>query len=93
MRYFEIEFDNEPRNQDGADGDCVGDYSICILGESEPTIQEASEFCKSDMEQMGYKYVVNVLEIDADEAHKFFDMEKEDEFPVFAKGTDYIKLA
>ena len=93
MRYFEIEFDNEPRNQDGTDGDVCGEYSICILGESEPTIEEAAEFCKSDMEQTGYQYVVNVREVDEHEAHTFFDMEKEDDFPVFAKGTDYMKLS
>ncbi len=83
MRYFEIEFDNEPRNQENWDGDTIGDYSICILGERKPTIQEASEFCRSDMEQMGYKYVVNVLEIDEEEAETFFDMERQNEFPIF----------
>ena len=84
MRYFEIEFDNEPRNQEGYDGDCVGEYSICIQGEREPSIQEATEFCKSDMEHMGYKYVINVLEIDKEEASNFFDMENaEQRFPVF----------
>lgn len=83
MRYFEIEFDNEPRNQENYDGTTIGEYSICILGEREPTIQEATEFCKEDMKQMGYKYVVNVLEIDQEEARTFFDMEREKEFPVF----------
>jgi len=83
MKYFEIEFDNEPRNQEGWDGDVVGDYSICILGEREPSIKEATEFCKEDMEKMRYKYVVNVLEISQYEARTFFDMEKEKEFPVF----------
>lgn len=83
IRYFEIEFDNVPRNQEGWEGDTIGDYSICILGEREPTIQEATEFCKEDMKQMGYKYVVNVLEIDQEEARTFFDMEREKEFPVF----------
>ncbi len=83
MRYFEIEFDNEPRNQDGAETETIGEYSICILGEREPSIKEAAEFCKEDMENMGYKYVVNVLEIDQSEARTFFDMEKEKEFPVF----------
>lgn len=83
MRYFEIEFDNSPRNQDGVEGECTGDYSICILGEREPSIQEATEFCKEDMEKMGYKYVVNVIEIPQEEARTFFDMEKEKEFPIF----------
>lgn len=83
MRYFEIEFDNEPRNQDGWEVDVVGEYSICILGEREPSIKEAMEFCKKDMEIMGYKYVVNVLEIGQEEARTFFDMENEKSFPVF----------
>lgn len=83
MKYFEIEFDNEPRNQDFAEGDTVGDYSICILGERQPSIQEAAEFCAADMDIMGYKYVVNVLEIDEEEARTFFDMERENEFPIF----------
>ena len=84
MRYFEIEFDNAPRNQDGRVGDCVGDYSICIQGVREPSIQEAAIFCESDMKQMGYKYVVNVLEIDKEEASTFFDMEDaENRFPIF----------
>lgn len=82
-RYFEIEFDHEPRNQKCIDGDVIGDYSICILGRREPSIEEATEFCKEDMKNMGYEYVVNVREIDEDEAHTFFDMERENEFPVF----------
>lgn len=85
MRYFEIEFDNDPRNQEGHVSDMVGEYSICILGDDKPTIQEAAEFCKADMKRTGYKYVVNVLEIDREEAHKFFEMERENEFPVFRK--------
>lgn len=83
MRYFEIEFDNEPRNQDGWEADVVGEYSICILGERKPSIKEAMEFCKKDMEIMGYKYVVNVLEIEQEEARTFFDMGNEKNFPVF----------
>lgn len=83
MKYFEIEFANEPRNQEGYDGDTIGDYSICILAEREPSIQEAAEFCKEDMNKMGYKYVVNVLEIEQTEARTFFDMEREKDFPVF----------
>ena len=92
MRYFEIEFDNEPRNQNGTEGDVSGQYSICILGLSEPTIEEATQFCKDDMELTGYKYVVNVREVNPDEAHKFFDMEHEDDFPIFARGTDFMRV-
>ena len=83
LRYFEVEFDNQPRDKEGWDGDSAGDYSICILGERKPSIEEAARFCKRDMELMGYKYVVNVLEISQEEARTFFDMEKEKDFPVF----------
>ena len=83
MRYFEIEFDNIPRNQEDYEGDTSGEYSICILGERKPSIQEAAEFCSKDMETMGCKYVVNVSEIEQEEARLFFDMEREHEFPVF----------
>lgn len=81
-KYFEIEFDNDKRARD-TDGDIIGDYSICIIGERKPSIEEAEEFCKKDMDKMGYKYVVSVNEIDEEEAHTFFDMEKENSFPVF----------
>lgn len=83
MRYFEIEFDNEPRGSDW-DGNCTGDYSICIQAERAPTMREAKEFCKSDMERMGYKYIVNIIEIDKEEASTFFDMDDaEHRYPVF----------
>ena len=65
------------------ENETIGDYSICIIGERKPTYKEAETFCKKDMEEMGYKYVVAVREIDAYEAHNFFDMENEKNFPVF----------
>ena len=84
MRYFEIEFANETRNAENYDGCTVGDYSICIQAEREPSLEEATEFCKKDMAQMGYKYVVNVLEIDKEEASTFFDMDNaETRYPIF----------
>ena len=83
--YYEIEFDNEPRNEADYMGDILPEhYSICILGERKPTIREAEAFCKNAMERLGYKYVVNVTEIDAQEAHNFFDMSEEHRFPVFS---------
>lgn len=81
-RYYEIEFDNDIRSRESTD-ETVGDYSICIIGERKPNYQEAEEFCKKDMEEMGYKHVVAIREIDDDEAQNFFDMEKESLFPVF----------
>ena len=83
-KYYEIEFDNDVRCREFADSDeTIGDYSICIIGKRKPTYEEAEAFCKEDMEKMGYKYVVSVREIDSDEAHNFFDMENEKNFPVF----------
>jgi hypothetical protein len=83
--YYEIEFDNEPRNEADYMGDTLPEhYSICIIGERKPTIREAEVFCRNDMERFGYKYVVNVTEIDAQEAHNFFDMSEEHRFPVFS---------
>lgn len=81
-RYFEIEFDNNKRARD-TDGDVVGDYSICIIGKRPPSIKEAEDFCKPDMKQTGYKYVVAVNEVDRLEARTFFDIEKENSFPIF----------
>ena len=83
MKYFEIEFDNEPRGNDWNEN-CVGDYSICIQAERKPSREEATQFCKLDMKQMGYKYVVGVTEIDQEEANTFFDMENaENRYPIF----------
>ena len=85
IKFFEVEFDNIPRNQSDYDGDVVGEYSICILGMRKPTLEEAAEFCAKDMEIMNYKYVVNVIEIDIEEAKTFFDMSNMDRFPIFGK--------
>lgn len=83
-KYYEIEFDNAPRGRDWNEN-CIGDYSICIIGTRKPTFEEAEEFCKVDMEEMKYKYVVGVTEIDKEEAHTFFDMENDDKFHVFGQ--------
>jgi len=68
INYYEAEF---------SDG-----YSICIKGERKPTITEANEFLKVDCMNMKTT-VINVLDIDNNEAHNFFDMSNEDKFPVF----------
>lgn len=81
-KYYEIEFDHAPRGVEWNE-DCIGDYSICIIGTRRPTCAEAADFCKADMQETGYEYVVSVREIDKEEAHTFFDMEHEDSFPVF----------
>ncbi|GEM_PF-1245010 len=86
-RYFEIEFGHEEKaNQEHFDKypDTPCDtYSICIIGIREPSIKEAEEFCKEDMQELGYECVCSVIEIDDYEAHNYFAMENEDSFPVF----------
>lgn len=74
FRYFEITFN---------DG-----YSICIRGMRRPTLDEATIFCKSDMEYFGLKNVVEVIEIDKKEAHDFFDMENESVYPIFGEKEE-----
>lgn len=81
IKFFEIEFDHNPRMRDT--DNCGGDYSICILAEREPSYEEAEQFCKKDMEQMGYEYVVGIFEINEEGAKDFYDMENMDKFPVF----------
>lgn len=81
-RYFEIEFSNDNTIDRSTEG-CDSDYSICIVGTKSPSIEEATEFCKNDMEFYRYKYIVSVTEIPKEEAYNFFDMSKEDIFPIF----------
>lgn len=77
IRYFEVEFG---KKQDAADV-----FSMCIVGVRKPTIEEAEKFLADDLNKMGYDHVTEVLEIDYEEAHKFFDMERENDFPIFGK--------
>lgn len=78
LRYFEAEFAK------GTPDDYTSDYSICIVGRRTPTAEEASEFCQEDLKRMKYDFVSNVTEINQEEAHRFFDMEQENTFPVFS---------
>jgi hypothetical protein len=75
IKYYEVEF--------GKRTDETDVFSMCIVGKRKPTIEEAEKFLASDLEMMGYDYVTEVLEIDHDEAHNFFDMERENQFPIF----------
>ena len=75
IKYYEVEFGKRTNETDV--------FSMCIVGKRKPTIEEAEKFLAEDLEMMGYDYVTEVLEIDYDEAHNFFDMERENDFPVF----------
>lgn len=79
-KYFEVEF----ARYIGDFGDYTSDYSICIIGEREPTTEEATEFCKEDLQRLGYDFVSNVFPLSSEEAHNFFDMENEEAFPIFS---------
>lgn len=68
LNYYEAEF---------SDG-----YSICIKGLRKPTIEEANDFLKEDCKNMNVS-VIDVLDLDEDEAYTFFDMSNEANFPIF----------
>lgn len=76
IKYYEVEF--------GKREDKTDVFSMCIVGVRKPTIEEAEKFLAEDLEMMGYDHITEVLEIDYDEAHNFFDMERENQFPIFA---------
>lgn len=78
-KYYEVEFGHEPFSQETEDCDT---YSICIIAEHSPSIEETTEFCKKDMEKLGYEVVRGITDITYEEAHNFFDMENEENFPV-----------
>jgi hypothetical protein len=69
VKYYEVDFDNE--------------YGMCILGLRQPTIEEAKEFCKKDMELWGAKEVVFISETDYETAISCYSMENEASFPIF----------
>ena len=69
MRYFELGLGNSVEE----DWETF-DYSICIKGEWEPlNFEEANEFIKKDLQNLGYKTVVSITEISEAEAKSFFD--------------------
>ena len=78
-RYYEIElahtqFTPETENDDT--------YSICIIAEHYPSIEEAIKFCKEDMKKLKYEFVRGITNISKEEAYSFFDMEDEKAFPI-----------
>lgn len=81
-KYYEVEFAHKEEIEDNSFVGTPDRYSICIIAEHKPTYEEAEEFCKEDMQKWGYDMVSDVIEIPYDEAHSFFDMENEDNFPV-----------
>lgn len=79
-KYYEVEFANKSELESG---EFTGDRcSICIIAEHYPTEKEAEIFCKEDMENMGYDTVSEVILLEDWEAHEYFDMDNEEQFPV-----------
>ena len=88
MRYFEVEFAHKKEIEDNNFVGTPDRYSICILGERQPSYEEAEDFCRKDMEGFGYDMVSDVMELTEDEAYTDFDMEcchKQEgcKFPIF----------
>ena len=77
--YYEVEFSHTPLTPETENDDT---YSICIIAEHSPSIEEATEFCKEDMKKMGYEFVRGITDITYEEAHNFFDMSNEVNLPV-----------
>jgi len=73
MYYYEVLFNNG--------------YGICIRGLKKPSIKEAEEFCKDDMELFESDSVEWVEELSYSEACKYYDMETDDDYPVFGKNN------
>lgn len=77
--YYEVELGKESFNENKENED---NTSICIIAEHWPSIEEASIFCKKDMETLGYKYVIGITKLDKDEAKRFFDLSNEESWPI-----------
>ena len=66
-------------------GDKHHTSSMCVLGYRQPTIEEAKEFWKKDCELYGDETFIDVYEISQGEAYDAYDMERENEFPIFGE--------
>lgn len=75
INFYEVEMKNSKDKEDS--------YSMCIKGTRKPSITEAKEFLKNDLENLGYDVISDVLEISKEDAFNFFDMENEQNFPIF----------
>lgn len=78
-KYYEIELGHAPFTPETENDDT---YSICIIAEHSPSIEEATKFCNEDMKKFGYEFVRGITDISYEEAHNFFDMSNEIDFPI-----------
>lgn len=84
MRYFEVEFSL------GSEYNFAVVTSGCMLALDTPTYDEATEFFnKNDdffrYKETGFQFVSNLKEISSEKAHRMFNMENEEKFPVFKR--------
>lgn len=84
MMYFEIEFAKKKQLDDN---NCIDPdrMFICIKSEISPSLDESEEFCKKDMISFGYDCVVDVSPLSYNEAHMFYDLSNEENFPILKK--------
>lgn len=86
LRYFECMFAKGTKENYTEDG-----FSICIIGYDEPTPEDATDFCSLDLKTFKYDFVSNVFEKTKDEAGEEFNLENEENFPVFIKTFEIKK--
>lgn len=86
LRYFECMFARGTQEDYYEDG-----FSICIIGYDEPTPEDATDFCSLDLKTFKYDFVSNVFEKTKDEAGEEFNLENEENFPVFIKTFEIKK--
>ena len=74
IRYFELYFN---------DG-----YSMIVKAVKEPTIDEAEDFIRLDMDIMGYEHIDEIIEWTREEAVTAFDFSSEDFWPIFGMDEE-----
>lgn len=61
------------------------EYSIAIKADHYPTFEEAEEFVKEDLKQLGYDGVYGITPIEEWEVHEFFDDSNIDEWKILTQ--------
>lgn len=90
IQYYEITFgkrvDNE-NNEEVCRGLYDMEHSIAIKATHYPTIEEAENFCKEDMETFDADGIYSITPVTEDEVYSFFDTENIDNWKVIG-GND-----
>lgn len=85
IRYFEIEFAKKEQIEDNNFIGTPDRMFMCILSKFYPSFEEVKHFCKKDMEEFNYDYICDIKEVSFEEAHEFYDMRNEENFPILTK--------